>query len=97
MLSNKRIIDVLPTFNAEKPLYQTYTGIPFDIVDEVLHVDDSGSDKTLALTRPIWIMNIIEHKNNKVYGGTRKSCYDKALALGADIDRRIKDGKQANQ
>jgi len=96
MLSKKKIIDVLPTFNAEKPLYQTYTEIPFDIADEVIYVDDSGSDKTIEPTRPIGILHIMEHKNNKVYGSTRKSCYDKALAVGAYIDRRIKECKQAN-
>jgi len=75
----------MPAYNAEKTLKQTYDEIPFDIVDDVVLVDDKSSDKTADLAREIGIKHVITHKQNLGYGGNQKSCYRKALELNADI------------
>ncbi len=85
MLSGKKIIVVLPAYNAAKTLQQTYSEIPFDIVDDVVLVDDRSKDETVALAEQIGIRHIIQHQKNRGYGGNQKSCYNKALELGADI------------
>ena len=85
MLNNKKIIVVLPAYNAAKTLENTFKEIPFDIVDEVVLVDDSSKDDTVEVGRRIGIKHIIKHDKNKGYGGNQKSCYNKALELGADI------------
>lgn len=85
MINNKKIVVVLPAYNAALTLEQTYSEIPFDIVDEVVLVDDASSDATTAVARKIGIKHIINHQKNKGYGGNQKSCYDKALELNADI------------
>lgn len=85
MLNNKKIVVVLPAYNAAKTLEKTYKEIPFDIVDEVVLVDDSSKDDTVEVGKRIGIKHIIKHDKNKGYGGNQKSCYNKALELGADI------------
>lgn len=85
MLNNKKIVVVLPAYNAAKTLEKTYNEIPSDIVDEVVLVDDSSKDDTIEVGRRIGIKHIIKHDKNKGYGGNQKSCYNKALELGADI------------
>lgn len=75
----------MPAFNAEKTLEKTFRDIPFDIVDQVILVDDKSNDKTVIVARELGIKNIIEHEENKGYGGNQKSCYLKALDLKADI------------
>ncbi|MEP7170662.1 MAG: glycosyltransferase family 2 protein [Bacteroidota bacterium] len=85
MLLNKKIVIVLPAYNAALTLAQTYSEIPFDIVDEVVLVDDASKDNTIEVGRKLGIKHIISHEKNKGYGGNQKSCYDKALSLGADI------------
>lgn len=75
----------MPAYNAEKTLQKTYDEIPFDIVDDVVLVDDKSSDKTADLAREIGIKHVITHENNLGYGGNQKSCYRKALDLNADI------------
>jgi glycosyltransferase involved in cell wall biosynthesis len=85
MLNNKKIVIVLPAYNAEKTLKQTIDEIPMDIVDEVVLVDDASKDKTIEVANELGIRHIIRHEKNKGYGGNQKSCYDKALELGADI------------
>jgi len=85
MINNKRIIVVLPAYNAEKTLETTYNEIPFDIVDDVILTDDFSNDKTIAEAKRIGIKHIIKHDDNKGYGANQKSCYNKALELGADI------------
>ena len=76
---------VLPAYNAEKTLEQTYHEIPYNIVDEVVLVDDASRDHTAELGKKLGIRHIIIHEKNKGYGGNQKSCYKKALELGADI------------
>lgn len=85
MLNNKKIVVVLPAYNAALTLEKTYQEIPFDIVDEVVLVDDASKDDTVAVGKQLGIQHIIRHDNNKGYGGNQKSCYNKALELGADI------------
>ncbi|MEJ6755612.1 MAG: glycosyltransferase family 2 protein [Crocinitomicaceae bacterium] len=85
MIKGKKLVVILPAYNAEKTLKKTYDEIPFDIVDDVVLVDDKSSDNTAALAREIGINNVIVHEQNKGYGGNQKSCYNKALELNADI------------
>jgi glycosyltransferase involved in cell wall biosynthesis len=85
MIHNQKIIVVLPAYNASKTLVTTYNEIPFDIVDEVILVDDNSTDETIAVAKQIGIKQIIKHEKNLGYGGNQKSCYNKALALDADI------------
>ncbi|HET8964242.1 MAG TPA: glycosyltransferase family 2 protein, partial [Chitinophagales bacterium] len=85
MYLNKKVIVVLPAYNAEKTLEKTYKEIPFDIVDEVVLVDDASSDNTSTLAKAIGITHVIRHENNKGYGGNQKTCYQTALELNADI------------
>lgn len=85
MLANKKIIIVLPAYNAEHTLQSTYNEIPFDIVDHVVLVDDASSDATITIAQQLGIEHIIVHSVNMGYGANQKSCYDKALSLGADI------------
>ena len=85
MIHSKKIVVVLPAYKAEKTLVQTYEEIPFDIVDEVILVDDNSPDGTIDVARKIGIHHIVRHDNNLGYGGNQKTCYNKALELGADI------------
>lgn len=85
MLNGKKIVIVLPAYNASATLRKTYDEIPFDIVDDVVLVDDASRDDTVRVGKEIGIKHIVVHEENKGYGGNQKSCYDKALELGADI------------
>ncbi|NVO01286.1 MAG: glycosyltransferase family 2 protein [Bacteroidetes bacterium] len=85
MINNKKLVVVLPAYNAGKTLEVTYNEIPFDIVDDVIVVDDASVDDTIEVAARIGIKHIIRHQENKGYGGNQKSCYDKALCLNADI------------
>ncbi len=85
MLNGKKIIVVFPAYNAEKTLEQTYQEIPFEFVDDVILVNDASRDNTAAEAERLGIKHIITHPQNKGYGGNQKSCYNKALELGADI------------
>ncbi len=85
MLKNKKIIVVLPAYNAAKTLEITYKEIDFSIVDDVILVDDKSNDNTVEVGKKLGIKHIVVHEQNKGYGGNQKSCYNKALELGADI------------
>lgn len=85
MLNNKKIIIVLPAYNAGKTLQKTFEEIPFDIVDEVILTDDFSNDETVEVAKKIGIKHIISHDSNKGYGANQKSCYQKAFELNADI------------
>jgi glycosyltransferase involved in cell wall biosynthesis len=85
MYNFKKIVVVLPAYNAALTLEKTYKEIPFDIVDEIILVDDDSKDNTLDLAKELGIKHIIHHEENKGYGGNQKTCYKKALELGADI------------
>jgi len=85
MIKDKKITVVLPAYNAARTLEMTYKEIPFDIVDEVVLVDDNSSDETTEIAKKLGIKHIVIHEKNLGYGGNQKSCYDKALQLGSDI------------
>lgn len=85
MVNGKKVVVVLPAYNASQTLERTYLEIPFDLVDEVVLVDDASPDDTVGEGRRLGIRHIIRHEANLGYGGNQKTCYRKALELGADI------------
>jgi len=84
MVGGKRVIVVMPAYNAEKTLKKTYKDIPKDIVDEVLLVDDKSHDKTVQKAEELGLTTYT-HEDNMGYGGNQKTCYSEALKRGADI------------
>ena len=84
MVQNKKVIVVMPAYNAAKTLVTTYNEIPFDIVDEVLLVDDASTDETAKIAKELNIKLII-HSSNLGYGGNQKTCYNEAIEAGGDI------------
>jgi glycosyltransferase involved in cell wall biosynthesis len=85
MYKGKKVVVVLPAYNAGRTLEKTYNEIPFDLVDEVILCDDASKDDTVEQAARLGIQHIIRHENNKGYGGNQKSLYNKALDLDADI------------
>ena len=85
MIDGKKIVVIMPAYNASKTLSATYAEIPFEIVDDVVLVDDSSNDDTPEVARQLGIQHVIEHPKNVGYGGNQKTCYRKALDLEADI------------
>ncbi len=85
MINNKKVVVVLPAYNASKTLKMTYNEIDFSIVDDVILVDDLSKDDTVDVGRKLGIKHIIVHEKNTGYGGNQKSCYNKSLEIGADI------------
>lgn len=85
MYKNKKVVVVLPAYNAALTLEKTYREIPFDLVDEVILCDDHSKDNTAELARSLGIQHVIVHEKNTGYGGNQKSLYNKALSIGADI------------
>jgi glycosyltransferase involved in cell wall biosynthesis len=84
LILGKKLIVVMPAYNAEKTLRQTYADLPHEYVDEVILVDDASSDRTVAIASDLGIRTIL-HKENKGYGANQKSCYREALSHQADI------------
>ncbi|NUO81067.1 glycosyltransferase family 2 protein [candidate division KSB1 bacterium] len=84
MIRGKKIIVVLPAYNAEKTLANTYAEIPHDLVDEIILVDDGSTDHTAAVARELGL-EVIVHAKNMGYGANQKTCYKAALARGADL------------
>jgi glycosyltransferase involved in cell wall biosynthesis len=85
MIQNKKIIVVLPAYNAEKTLIKVLNEIPFDIIDDIILVDDFSTDNTIKIANDYGLKNIIKHDKNLGYGANQKSCYNKAIELEADI------------
>ncbi|MCE6989747.1 glycosyltransferase family 2 protein [Dyadobacter sp. CY323] len=85
MYRNKKVIIVLPAYNAAQTLERTFREIPDDLVDDIVLVDDCSPDDTIAVARSLGIRHVICHEKNKGYGGNQKTCYNKALELGGDI------------
>lgn len=85
MILGKKLVVVLPAYNAAKTIEKTYKEIPFDIVDDVILVDDRSSDNTVEVAGRLNIKHIVRHEKNKGYGGNQKSCYNKAREIGAEI------------
>jgi glycosyltransferase involved in cell wall biosynthesis len=85
MIGDKKVVVVMPAYNASQTLEDTYREIPLDLVDEVVVVDDCSDDDTSAKAKSLGIKHVIRHEQNKGYGGNQKTCYKTALSLGADI------------
>ncbi len=85
MIHGRRVVVIMPAYNAEQTLEKTYQEIPSDIVDDVILVDDASNDDTYRLAKSLGITHVIQHEQNTGYGGNQKSCYDQALTIGADI------------
>ncbi|MGE5356511.1 MAG: glycosyltransferase family 2 protein [Deltaproteobacteria bacterium] len=85
MYKSKKVVVVLPAYNASKTIEQTFAEIPFPLVDEVILCDDNSRDNTVDIARSLGIGHIIVHESNKGYGANQKSLYNKALELNADI------------
>ena len=84
MLNGKKIVVIMPAYNAERTLEKTYKEIPFEFVDDVVLVDDASQDRTSEIARKMGIHTVV-HTENLGYGANQKTCYRTALALGADI------------
>lgn len=84
MIYGKKLIVVMPAYNAERTLQQTIAEIPREYVDDIVLVDDGSHDATVTLARSLGLHTIV-HPHNKGYGGNQKTCYAAALELGADI------------
>ncbi|MEP6583955.1 MAG: glycosyltransferase family 2 protein [Ginsengibacter sp.] len=85
MFQDKKVVVVLPAYNAALTMEKTMREIPMEMVDDIVMVDDNSTDNTLEVAKQLGIRHIIHHPENKGYGGNQKSCYDKALELNADI------------
>jgi len=84
VLHGRRIVVVLPAYNAEATLERTLGDIPAGVADALVLVDDASKDGTVALARRLGLHTLV-HDRNRGYGGNQKSCYREALALGADV------------
>ena len=85
MINGKKVVVVMPAYKAAKTLSKTFHELDRDIVDEVILVDDKSPDNTSDVARELGIEHVIVHDVNKGYGGNQKTCYNKALEIGADI------------
>ena len=85
MIQSKKVVVIMPAYNAAKTLEKTYEEIPMDVVDDVILTDDKSSDDTVEVAKRLGIKHIVVHQDNRGYGGNQKSCYNKALEIGADI------------
>lgn len=84
MIQDKKLIVVMPAYNAEKTLRRTFGELPHEYVDEVILVDDASGDNTVKIARTLGI-NTLVHAVNRGYGANQKTCYKEALQHGADI------------
>lgn len=85
MYNNKKVVVVLPAYNAALTMEKTIAEIPMDVVDDLVLVDDNSTDNSIEVAQHLGIKHIVKHAQNKGYGGNQKSCYNKALELNADI------------
>src|SRR5665213_3605972 len=85
MYNGKKVVVVLPAYNAALTMSKTISEIPMNIVDDLVLVDDNSTDNSIEVAKNLGIRHIVQHAENKGYGGNQKSCYDKALELNADI------------
>ncbi len=84
MFHGKKIVVVMPAYNAAQTLERTYREVPLDIVDEVVVTDDASPDDTAIVARELGLRTLV-HERNRGYGGNQKTCYAEALRLGADV------------
>jgi glycosyltransferase involved in cell wall biosynthesis len=85
MINNRKVVVVMPAYNAARTLSKTFEDIPFNFIDDIILVDDFSSDNTRAVAEELGIKHIIRFDSNKGYGANQKACYSKALELNADI------------
>jgi len=85
MINDKKVVVVMPAYNASLTLEQTYRELPFDVVDDVILVDDASTDDTSKVANDLGIVHHHVHDNNLGYGGNQKTCYQEALSVGAEI------------
>src|SRR3989344_5942890 len=83
-IPNKKIVVVLPAYNAARTLEKTLFAIPKDWVDDIILVDDASRDNTAEVSKKLGIKTFV-HKKNLGYGGNQKTCYQEAVKLEADI------------
>ena len=84
MFHGKKIVVVMPAYNAARTIEQTYAEVPLDLVDEVVVTDDASSDETVEVARRLGLRTLV-HGQNRGYGANQKTCYTEALRLGADV------------
>ena len=84
MINNKKVVVVLPAYNAGKTLERTVAAIPKEFVDEIILIDDASKDNTVEVARKLGL-KVFAHPKNLGYGGNQKTCYKEALKLGADV------------
>ena len=84
MFHGKKIVVVMPAYNAAKTIERTYREIPLDLVDEVVVTDDASGDETVAIAKQLGLRTLV-HPTNRGYGGNQKTCYTEAVRLGADV------------
>jgi glycosyltransferase involved in cell wall biosynthesis len=84
LFHGKKIVVVMPAYNAARTIERTYREIPLDLVDEVIVTDDASADETVAVARQLGLRTLV-HPTNRGYGGNQKTCYTEALRLGADV------------
>lgn len=84
MIENKKIVVILPAYNAAKTLEKTVKDIPLDWVDDIILVDDASKDETVAIAKKLGL-KVFVHEHNRGYGGNQKTCYKEALKIGADV------------
>ncbi len=84
MFHGKKIVVVMPAYNAARTIERTYAEIPLDLVDEVVLTDDASRDETVEIAKRLGLRTLV-HERNRGYGGNQKTCYGEALRLGADV------------
>ena len=84
MIDGRKVVVVLPAYQAARTLEQTVAEIPAGVADEIVCVDDASGDETVAVARRLGLRTLV-HERNRGYGGNQKTCYREALRLGADI------------
>ncbi len=84
MFHDKKIVVVMPAYNAARTIEKTYRGIPLDLVDHVVVTDDASPDETVEVARRLGLRTLV-HESTRGYGGNQKTCYTEALRLGADV------------
>jgi len=83
VIEGKKVVVVMPAYNAAKTLERTVAEVP-SLVDQIILVDDRSSDDTVAVSSRLGLHTVV-HQQNRGYGGNQKTCYSEALRMGADI------------
>ncbi len=84
MIDGKKIVIIMPAYNAEQTLERTLADVPEGMVDEIILCDDHSRDRTVEVAKRLGL-RVIEHDRNRGYGANQKTCYRAALEAGADV------------